>query len=75
LALAASLFEHEAGIAMRCAVCRGERGYPCSTEAQQWHDHLADLIARIEAEQGFQPRCPECRAKQYLAAAQPAHAG
>jgi hypothetical protein len=69
LALAASLFEHEAGVPMRCAVCRVERGYPCSTEDQQWHDTLMDMIARIEAEQGFQPRCPECRVKQYRARA------
>lgn len=67
LALAASLFEHEASVPMRCADCRDERGMLCETDAQVWHDTLMEMIARIEAEQGFQPRCPECRVKQYRA--------
>lgn len=62
---------------MRCRVCRIERGYPCDTDDQQWHDTLMSMIARIESERdGFQPRCPECRVKSYRNGQQrPAHAG
>lgn len=67
LALAASLFEHDRAVPDRCAACRLERGLPCDTDDQEWHDTLTGMIARIEVEQDFHPRCPECRLKRHKA--------
>ena len=61
LALAASVLEVIDDIPMRCSYCRERMGLPADTDAQLWHDDLADKIALAEVYGNFRPRCPECR--------------